>query len=598
MKCHEGTFLNFSAQHPEVVFIRDSLLSFNTYFNSFFEKFYAKYTEISSLYYLLKLEGDFQISLYREHHEQDNRELIYTESFEKCQLCNPVKLSLPDSWRSEHSGRAYLEITCLSEQGLFSEGLIITDQPKIREVKLGIITCTFKKEAYLKNTVNTILKDRLLQDKQFKVFIVDNGRTLTENDFGNPKVQLISNRNVGGSGGFTRGLIQAVQEGIYTHFLFMDDDIELESESIYKLFPLYEYANQDLAVSGSMLDLYNKHRLFEAGAVYGKAINNQGNSVYNPFGSLSLKPGLNLENISVLNLLLSEDSPDYGGFWFFSFSKETIQKTGLPMPFFIKIDDMEFGLRIKECLGNSIVAFPGVAVWHEPFYAKNPIWDNYYKFRNHLITNSIYRFSGYIKTVKFLTQQLIYNLLAYDYNSAEMLITGFEDYFKGPQFLINNDPEKLHTRVLGLSKSYNTQSVRATSTDESLERCNSSNKNIISPLIKKIIALVTINGHLLPDFLISNEEGYYRISSEYTDYWDKEFAKRRFVIAREGNSNVYVHEMNRKICINLLIRWVQIIMKNASRWSSVSSEWRNAFKYLTSSEFWQNYLKLNEHLKA
>jgi len=53
-------------------------------------------------------------------------------------------------------------------------------------------------------------------------------------------VQLIPNKNVGGSGGFARGLVEALQE--YLPILFMDDDIELDSESIYRLFSLYEYA--------------------------------------------------------------------------------------------------------------------------------------------------------------------------------------------------------------------------------------------------------------------------------------------------------------------------------------------------------------------
>jgi len=48
-----------------------------------------------------------------------------------------------------------------------------------------------------------------------------------------------------------------------------------------------------------------------------------------------------------------------------------LKKIGLLMPFFIKIDDLEFCLRIK--FAGAIVAFPSIAVWHEPFYAKVPI---------------------------------------------------------------------------------------------------------------------------------------------------------------------------------------------------------------------------------
>ncbi|MBW4560973.1 MAG: glycosyltransferase [Mojavia pulchra JT2-VF2] len=595
MKCHEGTSLNFSSEHPEVVLIKNGVLSLNTYFNSFFETFYAKYTEITSLYYLLKLEGNFQVSLYREHHDKDERELIYAENFDQCQLCQPVKFSLPDSWRSEYAGRVYLEITCLSENGLFTEGVMITDQPKIREVSLGIVICTFKKETYVKNTVNTILKDNLLQDKKFKVFVVDNGSTLKEDEFAQQRVQLIPNRNVGGSGGFTRGLIQAIEEEVYTHFLLMDDDVELDSESIYRLFPLYEYANQDFAVSGAMLDLYEKYIIHEAGALYGIHFGANGKPVYSPFGRVPLKHKLNLEN-TTNNIFISEESPDYGAFWFFAFSKEIVEKAGLPMPYFIKVDDMEFGLRIKERLGNPIVAFPGIAVWHEPFYAKNPVWVAYYATRNNLITHSIRSSIGYLDAVNFLTRGLLYQLFIFDYNSAEMLVRGFEDYLKGSSTVKTGDPEKLHAGIVELSKSYKSQSIQPIESPNNKIYTKSSVQKTKLTFSKKLIALFTLNGHLIPNFLLSNEDAFLWMSSDHEDWWPKAFAKKRVVILREGNNSIQKNEMSRSTCIKILIRWVQVVIKGGIRWSSVSSEWRNAFKDLTSYKFWKEYLKLKEQM--
>ncbi|MDF5715358.1 MAG: glycosyltransferase, partial [Rhizonema sp. NSF051] len=271
---------DFSAGDPKVVLHKGSKISFDTYFNSFYENFYTKYTILHSLYYLLKLEGEFETNVYREFYESSKKELLFSQKFQQCQLSDYVKVSLPELRQDKEAGRIYLEITCLSEQGLFTEGLVVTEQEKQRDVSLGIVTCTFKKEVYVKNTVNAILQDSLLQDKQFKVFVVDNGKTLNKGDFEIDKVKLISNRNVGGAGGFTKGLIEALQEGIYTHFLFMDDDIELDSEVIYRLFSLYEYAKQDFSVSGSMLDFYKKHMLYEAGAVYNKYFDNAGKLQY------------------------------------------------------------------------------------------------------------------------------------------------------------------------------------------------------------------------------------------------------------------------------------------------------------------------------
>ncbi|MEW5856233.1 MAG: hypothetical protein AB1861_02420 [Cyanobacteriota bacterium] len=100
------------------------------------------------------------------------------------------------------------------------------------------------------------------------MFVVDNGRTLNEADFREPKLRLVPNINAGGSGGFTRGLVEALEENVYSHFLLMDDDIELESQWIYRLFSLHEYAKTDFAVAGGLLNLEKNYMLYEAGATY------------------------------------------------------------------------------------------------------------------------------------------------------------------------------------------------------------------------------------------------------------------------------------------------------------------------------------------
>ncbi|MBP5973260.1 glycosyltransferase [Brasilonema sp. CT11] len=594
MKCNESASLSSCASDVKVVFKDRGTVSFNTYFNSFYETFYAKYTTLESLYYLLNLEGDFTVCLYRERNAQDNRELIYKENFNNCQLGKHIKILLPDSWLSEDAGRIYLEITCLSERGYFTEGYIATTQNPIREVSLGIITCTFKKEAYVKKTVENILKDDFLQDKNLKIFVVDNGKTLTNEEFQNQKVELIPNRNVGGSGGFTRGLIQALQENVYTHFLFMDDDIELETESIYRLFPLYEYAKQDFAVAGSMLDLYKKCILCEAGALYSKYSDSDGNYRYNPFSINSFKNNLNLEDPDVNNLLLLEDNLDYGAFWFFAFSKKVVDEIGLPMPFFIKQDDIEFSLRIKERLGNSIVALPGIAIWHEPYYAKNSVWHRYYWVRNNMITHSIRNSLKYTDAVKFLTKDLLHRLFLFDYNCAEMIIKGFEDYMQGPLLIESNDSETLHASVLDLSKTHKNQSIQS-----SFQLENQFDKNLGVEQIKqgaftKLFAAATLNGHLLPSFLLSNDDVLFFVSPTSKDWWPKVFTKKRILFLRESTTSVYQHEMSRVKGILILIRWLKVIIKSGMRWSSVSSEWRKSFNRLTSMEFWKDYLKLNE----
>ncbi len=595
IKCHDGATLHLCEEDIKITLAENGIFSLNTYMNSFYEKFYAKYTELDSLYYLLKLEGDFQVCLYRESYGQSSRDLIYQENFNNCQLEEQIKISLPDSWRSDNSGRVYLEIVCLSEHGSFTEGYIATDKHPVREVNLGIVSCTFKKEAYIKNTVDKIFKDEFLQSKKLKVFVVDNAKTLNKEDFLNQNFELISNRNVGGSGGFTRGLIQALEEDIYTHFLFMDDDIELETECIYRLFPLYEYAKQDFAIAGSMLDLYRKEMLYEAGALFSKVLEPNGDcSKYHPFRIASLKNKLNLESSASNNLLLLEDNLDYGAFWFFSFSKKVIDEMGLPMPFFIKLDDIEFGLRIKERLNKPIVAFPGIAVWHEPGYGKNPVWDSYYSIRNCLITHAIRNSLKYIDVVKFLTRSLVNKLFVFDYNSAEMIVKGFEDYMQGPLLIESNDAETLHATIISLSKTHKSQTIQSISPLENQYPKNLAFKKPERYAFTKFFAFATFNGHLLPNFMLSNDDALFLISPDYVDRWSQAFTKKRILFFRESNPSIYKHEMSRTAGIGILTKWLLLIIKSSMRWSSVSAEWRNALSRLTSMEFWKKYLKLND----
>lgn len=586
IRCHEGATITCRESCREVNLLQGSIVSLNTYFNSFYEKLYAKYTKLCSLYYLLKLEGDFQVSLYREVYGRESRELIYTEKFEKCQITDYVKILLPNISQNENTGRVYLEIACGSKCGLFTGGLIVTEQNKLREVSIGIITCTFKKEAYVTNTVNTILQDELLKNKNFRIYVVDNGRTLKETQFKDKRVTLIPNKNVGGSGGFTRGLIEAIGENVHTHFIFMDDDIELDSETIYRLFSLYEHAENDFAIAGSMLDLRKKHTIYEVGALYNKSNESSG---CHPFSVARVKHNLDLKSTTSLNLFLLEETLDYGGFWFFAFSKKVIEKIGLPMPFFIKIDDMEFGLRIKELADAEIVSFPSIAVWHEPFYVKNNSWEYYYTYRNFLITNSIRSSLGYVKTFKHLTKLLVSFLLFFDYNSAEMLIKALEHYMKGPDFIRSSDPEALHSQVLERSKHYKKQGSQCNY--YSLEHFYQKKK---VGILKKAVSLLTVNGHLLPSFIISNNEALVMFSPNYSGQWHKAFAKKGTIIFREENGSFHRNEINRLAGIKLLGKWFLIALTSSIKWSNISEEWKKAANELVSTEFWQHYLEIKK----
>ena len=62
----KNTSLNSLPEDRKNTLCKGCTLSFNTYFNSIYEKFYTKYTILNSLYYFLKLEGDFLVTVYKQ----------------------------------------------------------------------------------------------------------------------------------------------------------------------------------------------------------------------------------------------------------------------------------------------------------------------------------------------------------------------------------------------------------------------------------------------------------------------------------------------------------------------------------------------------
>ena len=514
-----------NASEESISLERNETLSLNTYFNSFYELFYAKHTILTSPYCVLNLKGNFKIQIYREQHGK-SKKLISKCEYEECKKENGIKIAMPDLHNNEIKGRVYLEITCLGENGLFCGGYIATNQDKDKEVALGIIICTFKRENNVKKIIKTILEDNNLANKDYEVLIVDIGKTIKQDTFQNKKVRLIANKNSGGSGGFARGLIEALRNQKYTHFLLMDDDIEFDSESIYRLFSLYEYGREDFAIAGSMMDLYEKNTLVEAGALCHRRIS--------AFMPTLLKNRLSLQNPTNLNYLLVEEKPDYGGFWFFSFSKKVISKIGLPSPFFIRRDDMEFCLRVKKHSQREIIPFPSIAVWHKVEFA---ITDTYYIIRNSLILQAIHYDFGYFRTIGDLTWRLLnWHILRFDYNSAESFIKGFEDYLKGPKFIKNIDPEANHSDVARYIRKHPDW----------------------TPIQEGIVAKY---GEKIPVYMK---------------------IKKLFM----------VFILEKTAGIKILIKWLKVAIKNKSEWYYIRDKWKKLSPDFTTVEFWNQYLGL------
>ena len=98
-----------------------------------------------------------------------------------------------------------------------------------------------------------------------------------------------------------------------------------------------------------------------------------------------MKAGLELESCEACLLNEVEESAEYNAWWYCCFPLEIVTEENLPLPLFIRGDDVEYGIRNMK----QLILMNGICVWHEPFENKYSSFLEYYIIRNQLITNAL-----------------------------------------------------------------------------------------------------------------------------------------------------------------------------------------------------------------
>lgn len=142
------------------------------------------------------------------------------------------------------------------------------DKPN-RSNKLAVVICTYKREKYVRDIINTfnqyITNTKTDAKERLELIIVDNSSSLKiENT---EDITIYHNKNFGGAGGFGRGLYEILEKHKdISRVIFMDDDVKICPESFYKTLTLSDYLKdiyKNAFINGAMLDLYNPYIFIE-----------------------------------------------------------------------------------------------------------------------------------------------------------------------------------------------------------------------------------------------------------------------------------------------------------------------------------------------
>lgn len=293
-----------------------------------------------------------------------------------------------------------------------------------KQSHVSIIICTYNRRISVINNIE-ILNNKC-KDFVYRVYVVDNASNLPTS-LNNSFVKIISNKNLGGSGGYARGMYEAQKDKTCTHILLMDDDIQFDEKTLKQAVEKLASINSEDWFALGMRTFENQDRLFENTAYWSGVVRKSNN-----------------KNCPLMNTNIKENKYNYAAWWSLIMPISVIDKYGYPMPFFIKSDDIEYGMRRKHeriCYDNSI------AILHEDFSKKFSKPIIYYNIRNYLATNILHFKHSLIKSILMFTLRSGKAWLTFSFAKLELSLLGFKDFLNGPRFFKETDLEKNNIKI-------------------------------------------------------------------------------------------------------------------------------------------------------
>lgn len=561
---------------------------FATYFNAFSNQKWRRYTVISNVNLRIIAKGEFIV-------EYVSYEA--TPAAPKRTVIDRIPYSLDDyqtvdyEYPDDCSAALFaFEITTLSPLDI-KEIYYFTriKEDNLRRVELAVATTTFNKEDYIIPNIDLIKREIMSCNEpvasHFSFHVIDNGRTLNVEELSSNGVYIHPNPNVGGAGGFTRGIIEAMEQGTKaTHVILMDDDVQISAESIKRTYNILALVNDEYAdafISGAMLSFERQDEFYEdIGFV-------QQRGVYGPVKTRAIVS--ELTDLVRLETVRPKRNHRYAGWWYCCIPIASVEKQGLPLPLFIRGDDAEYGNRCA----SRFITLNGICIWHLTLaYKFRAAFERYQVPRNSLIAQAT---TGVYDGVDFLRnfrENVQLDLKTFNYDAVELSLQAIEDFMKGPDFLKTVDGGAL----IGELSKKNDKLVP-------IEQLSHYTDGVIEfdpqylygaqerSLVQRAFDHLTVNGHRCPSFILKKGigiipyDGWYYAPNQIRRY------ARLLSISHDGSEGIY-REMDRARFKSLYRRYkadLKLYKKNKNK---IEAQYREARSELTSIDFWKKYLGL------
>ena len=554
---------------------------YDGYFNIFSCTKWFRYTTIRHVMLKLTGQGTFILRICCEKGVISEETIGLSEK--------PVFIPIPDL---EQQNYLWFELERRDSTLSYPEVCFVTDQRAEREIRLAADICTFRREEYVQRNLLSLHhhilgnQENPLHDK-LDVFVIDNGKTLERDELPDREHYfLFPNINAGGSGGFTRGMLEVLSRRVrkgYTHIILMDDDAVLEPDSFQRCFALLSYMKEeyrDFCVAGAMLDLEDRYIQNEAGAFYrdGKPV--------------PARAGVDLRAREEVLENEKEISADYAGWWWTCFPLSVVREDNLPLPFFIHFDDMEYGIRNR----NGLLYLNGICVWHACSEKRRPQTNIFYHVRNRMVTDALHLDNAKNQRreeLLFCLDEICYNTLRFQYGTADMVLQAVRDFIGGPAKFGKICAETRNDQIRNMTDRF--VSFDELSDDPKIRRemHEYADKAVKGQHDRKVVGklryLLTLNGWLLPARRRKSELHMFDIF--LPDMRELYRAPRAVLIDPYAGKGVLVKKSYRR-ALHSVWCMIQVTWLMMTRYDKCSDAYRKNWRKLTNKNFWKRYLNI------
>ncbi|HEX2213078.1 MAG TPA: glycosyltransferase, partial [Mycobacterium sp.] len=305
---------------------------------------------------------------------------------------------------------------------------------------------TFNRPADCVNALSALTSDPLVDKVIGAVIVSDQGTNKAKDhpgfaDAAGPlgnRLSVHDQPNLGGSGGYSRVMYEALKNTDCEQILFMDDDIRIEPDSILRALAMNRFAKSPTLVGGQMLNLQEPSHLHVMGEVVDQDNFMWTNAPNTEYDHNFAKYRLSDEDQERSKLLHRRIDVDYNGWWMCMIPRQVAEELGQPLPLFIKWDDADYGLRAGEH-GYGTVTLPGAAILHMAWSDKDDAidWQAYFHLRNRLVVAAMHWDGGIVGLLASHFKATVKHLLCLEYSTVAIQNRAMADFLAGPEHIFS-----------------------------------------------------------------------------------------------------------------------------------------------------------------